>query len=162
MIRRYLMTLAVALSALLWFAVPVSVSSASASTTAAVSPSCAQFAAIVTSFQSSQVAEALANNPAGTCTGPGQISWESGSVVMVIPAQVDIPSSCPTGGNFDTGWACVYNVTHFRGTRPQFHDCCFLSRPAALWWPELAEPFLRQHPAIVAVHRTPLPLVALP
>jgi hypothetical protein len=90
------------------------------------SNSCAEFAAAATSYQQREVAAALANNPAGTCIGPGTVEWSHPTVIMKVPRSPDsYPGNCPTGGDFDTGWTCVYNDTNFNGTQLQFHDCCY-------------------------------------
>ena len=87
--------------------------------------SCARFAAAATSYQQREATAVLANNPTGKCTGPGTIEWSHSTVVMKIPRRPDTyPGNCPTGGDFDTGWTCVYNATNFNGTQLQFHDCC--------------------------------------
>jgi hypothetical protein len=90
--------------------------------------SCQKFDAKASAYQRTQVSAAIANNHKGTCIGVGKISWNKGSVVMAIPKTAkaaNLPKSCPSGGDLDTGWACVYNLTHFHGTRLQFHDCCY-------------------------------------
>jgi hypothetical protein len=88
--------------------------------------SCTQFAARATGYQQRQVSAALANNPAGRCVAPGEIAWSHPTVIMKVPVAPDAyPGNCPTGGDFDTGWTCVYNYTSFNGTQLQFHDCCY-------------------------------------
>jgi hypothetical protein len=92
--------------------------------------SCQKYDAKASTYQRAQVAAAIANNPAGICTGVGKISWNKGSVIMTIPKTANAPAPalskrCPTGGDLDTGWACVFNATHFKGTKLQFHDCCY-------------------------------------
>jgi hypothetical protein len=88
--------------------------------------SCARFAATSTSYQQHEVMAALANNPTGKCVGPGTVQWSHPMVIMKVPPAPDTyPGNCPTGGDFDTGWTCVYNNTNFNGTQLQFHDCCY-------------------------------------
>jgi len=106
----------------------ISIVSAAAAVPQPLPHSCQKLDARATTYQRTQVALALHNNPSGTCVGVGQISWNKGNVIMTIPKTpkaAAIPKSCPTGGDLDTGWACVYNLTHFHGTKLQFHDCCF-------------------------------------
>ena len=133
MLIRRLIALAVTPLVVLLFTIPAQASSSAsgASTsltakqmTAQSSAACAQANSAATTYQTTQITAALANNPAGTCVGLGEISWDNGNVIMYVPAQANFPSSCPNPF-LDTGWACVYNVTQFRGTRLQFHDCCF-------------------------------------
>lgn len=97
---------------------------ASGVASAATSPPVARFAAEATSYQNATLAAALANNPSGTRIGPTQVEWNNGTVIMTVPATPNgSASSCP-GASFShpTGWTCVYNNTHFNGTRLQFAD----------------------------------------
>jgi hypothetical protein len=111
----------VALTASTAFAVSASPQSAHSADT----NSCTRFATAATSYQQQEATAALANNPAGKCVGPGAIEWSHPTVIMKVPRLPDTyPGNCPTGGDLDTGWTCVYDATNFNGTQLQFHDCC--------------------------------------
>jgi hypothetical protein len=79
------------------------------------------FAAAATAYQNSGIAQALRNDPAGVRVAAGEVEWDGGRVVMLVPASPDAKTNpCPY--SITLKWTCVYSRTKFRGTQLQFHD----------------------------------------
>lgn len=119
-----------------------------AGATALVSASSAAADAVsaaATPYQNATIAAALANNPAGTRVAPAVVSWDAGTVQMVVPSGPGgstatlsptatgsgsganlgaLPngsrSSCPS--SLFTQWSCVYNGYSWNGTMLEFQD----------------------------------------
>jgi hypothetical protein len=75
-----------------------------------------------TSFQVNTLGAALRNNPSGVQIAADEVSWDNGSVIMVVPATPDAGTGGCPGGVLTGQWSCVYSQTHFEGTRLQFQD----------------------------------------
>lgn len=58
----------------------------------------------------------LASHPGGVQTGPGEISYQGGSVKLTIPSDA-APLPCASG------WYCFYQYKNFEGRRLSFRDC---------------------------------------
>ena len=80
-----------------------------------------RFAAAATAYQNSGIAQALRNDPSGVRVAAGEVEWDGGKVVMLVPASPDARTNpCPY--TITLKWTCVYSHKNFRGTQLKFHD----------------------------------------
>lgn len=76
-----------------------------------------------------QVDAVLAQFPEGTQTGPGEVSWDGGQVVLTI---ISSEAQARSVGSCSSGWFCAYTGSALSGSRLAFSSCSGTNSLAAI------------------------------